>query len=46
MSCERNYGKMENQIIQEVLIPSGAARCIFTSPCASKDEEILHNERP
>ena len=28
------------------LTPSGAARGIFTSPCAPKDEEILHNERP
>ena len=27
------------------LTPSGAARGRFTSPCASKDEEILHNER-
>ena len=31
---------------QVILTPSGAARGNSTSPCASKDEEILQKERP
>ena len=29
-----------------LLTPPGAARGRFTTPCASKDEKILHIERP
>ena len=30
----------------QTLTPSGAARGKSTTPCALKDEEILHNESP